>query len=186
MSALRFLSLAALLATSACASSRLLVLENRALRAELAAAAAPAAAPAPTTPERIHSVLSGAGLPATLDGEITRFHWAGEHREFGVEVQHFPGAKVVYIATDSLISLADTQDDRGALLLITTLATLNYDTLEGKLQLNPETGEVLFSVELEVDDGFSDATLVTAVDHVVRTADALYPLLRETAERGDL
>jgi hypothetical protein len=61
------------------------------------------------------------------------------------------------------------------------LATLNYELLLGKFQLDPHTGDVLLSMELSLADGLGYDTLSSAVDHLVRTADARYPELSRAA-----
>ena len=54
--------------------------------------------------------------------------------------------------------------------------------LVGKLQLNPETGEILLSSKLEVTDGLGYRTFIDAVDRLCQTADQKYPELQRAAQ----
>jgi hypothetical protein len=66
-------------------------------------------------------------------------------------------------------------------LLLTRLAAMNYDLLIGKFQLNPNTGDITLSSEINVDDGMGYQTFYSVLHHLIATADAQYPTLVQAA-----
>ena len=66
-------------------------------------------------------------------------------------------------------------------LLMVQLSTVNYDLLFGKFQLNPETGDVVLSTELQVADGLGYNAFLKALEGVLTTADSRYPELVQAA-----
>ena len=124
------------------------------------------------TPERLGDVLR-----ATSD--------AGGHA-YGVTVQLDAERHLVYLATQDLMSLHDTSGDAGVVGLLTNMATLNYETMEGKLQLNPATGEVVLSIELETDDGLGQRTFNAALKSLKSQATSLRPKLIGAATSAEL
>jgi hypothetical protein len=70
-------------------------------------------------------------------------------------------------------------------LLLTQLVTMNYELLLGKFQLNPRSGEISLSVEVQVDDGLGFATFEAVLNHIIYTADQRHPdLLQAARGRG--
>ena len=181
---------AAVLLTGAagCGGARLRALEVELLRAQLTdaqeAVRAQGANGAPAvSPELLTQYLQRAGFPAperTGTGLLV-VPVEGKNVRFRVSFQHFPRDHVVYIAAIDYFDV-DAAGSPGALvLLLTQLATINYELVLGKFQLNPRTGAVTLSVELKVDDGLGLRTFEAALRHLIETADARYPELRRAA-----
>lgn len=179
-----------------CASKRVLRIENQLLRShvtelEQQLADAQEKAPAPDDYARkvdldvIDRFLTRAGLDhelVTTGNPHVKLSWSGRNATFGVNIQVFPAADIVFLATDDYLELQDATSTESVVLLLVQLASLNYDLLVGKFQLNPETGDILLSSELHVDDGLGYHTLIAALDHLCSTADARKPDLERAIE----
>ena len=188
------IALAALL-LGGCASKRMLRLENHVLRdqnAELQLqvdaledrAADPDKWVKAVDLDVLHRFLDRAGYVHTVvrdDSPHIRLDFGGRNKTFGINIQHFPKAGIVFLATSGFLRLEDTQNTRSAVLLMIQLATINYEMLVGKLQLNPETGEVVMSTELHVKDGLGYDTFIQALDRLTTAADEQYPDLERAA-----
>lgn len=183
--------LAALL--TGCASRRVLELENRVLAAEntrlreqLAAAGTPAwpgdFAANPTL-DTVREWLGRAGLyglDEPVPGVISLpIH--GDNTDFRLTVQLFTTEKVLFVAATDYFRLEEAATTRALVLVLTQLAALNYDLLLGKFQLNPETGEISLSIEINLDDGLGFRTFDVVTRHLIRTADESYPVLARAA-----
>lgn len=144
-----------------------------------------AEAPAPGTPvpdlDTLARWLEADGTTPERFEDVLRVAHEGEHGVVGITVQTFDDPPVVYLQTTPLTTLADASGERGVVLLLTQLAVLNYETVQGKLQLNPRTGEVLASVELESDAGVAPETFRAAMAGLAAQADAWRPVLAEAA-----
>ena len=168
-----------------CASARLRAVEVELLRAQLAAAdarVAASAAPAVTI-DVLASYLREAGFsdPERTQSGLLVVPIEGKNAQFRVSLQHFPRDQVVYIAAIDYLDVDEASSPQALVLLLTQLATINYELVLGKFQLNPRTGAVTLSVELKVDDGLGLRTFVSALRHLIDTADARYPMLRAAA-----
>ncbi len=115
------------------------------------------------------------------EGDHIQFEYIGRHTSFRVLLRIFEGADVLFVTTGGYFSLDDAAGTDSLVMLMVQLATLNYELLLGKFQLDPHTGDVLLSMELSLADGLGYDTLSSAVDHLVRTADARYPELSRAA-----
>jgi hypothetical protein len=121
----------------------------------------------------------------STDGRAIRLDYAGKHASFGVRVQHFERQGALFVATVGYLRLEQATDSRSAVMLLVQMAALNYEILIGKFQLDPESGEVLLSAEIALDDGLGFDTFVRVIDAVTRTADERYPeLARAAGGRG--
>ena len=127
--------------------------------------------------ETVHLFLNEAGyLHTYTDGasHIMMDH-VGANVTFSVTFQVFEGANVLFIATGRYFNLREASGTESVVLLLTQLATFNYETLLGKFQLNPETGEILLSAELHLHGGLSQRTFASVLDSLCQTADERYP-----------
>lgn len=189
---MRLLLLALLL--GGCTSKRILHLETQVLRQEnadlvrkLEAAQAASFDPAQfdrkPTLATIGRYLDKAGFNWAWgpDQGFIRMNFEGRETQFSVTVQHFEPADVLYIATRDYLSLDDAQSPETVVLLMVQLTTLNYDLLLGKFQLNPETGHVVLSAELQLADGLGYDSFVQTLQGVLSTADERYPELLQAA-----
>lgn len=193
MTRLPIAALAALLLLSSCASRRLLVLENRVLREENEALLERMERLSRSSPgsdftrevdlERVHEWLDRAGYKHTFQADRNHIHleFVGLNTDFSVNVQLFRDANVLFLATGDYMKLADAADTDSVTLLLVQIATLNYELLVGKFQLDPETGEVLLSSELLLDDGLGYDTFIRGLEQLLHTADARYPDLERAA-----
>lgn len=119
------------------------------------------------------------------DGRVIRLEYAGRNTSFGVRIQHFEPQKVLFLTTSGFLRLDDASDSRAVVMLLVQLAAINYELLVGKLQLDPETGEILLSAELPLDDGLGYESFVRLLDDITRTADERYAdLARAASGRG--
>ncbi len=180
-----------------CARTKLLRLENevlanqnRELRAELGACRDDAPPPDFATVvdvELLREYLQRAGFPApeVLPSGVLRVPVSGEHTQFQLTLQHFEKEKVLYIAVVDYLSLEQATSSPAMVLLLTQLAAINYEMLLGKLQMNPRSGDITLSVEIQLDDGLGFRTFQAVLRHIVGAADQRYPeLLRAARGRG--
>lgn len=156
----------------------------RALLLLLACGSTPAPAPDPakdTLPVRVAgdpsldqlaAWLDAMGTPAERHGEILRFRAEGPEGSLPLTAQVFAEDHVVFLASPPLADLGDATDPGGVGRVLAEMAVRNYATTEGKLQLDPERGRVLLSIELETDDGLGRPTFEAAVRTLVDEAGA--------------
>ncbi|MCB9682034.1 MAG: hypothetical protein H6733_11270 [Alphaproteobacteria bacterium] len=117
-----------------------------------------------------------------VDGEVLRFVHTGPAGPVEVRVHAAAEDQLVFLSTGDLITLRDTAGERGIVLLLTQMATSNYELDDGKLQLNPATGGVTLSIELETDDGLGETTFRNALARLTEAADTVLPTLRTAAQ----
>ena len=101
----------------------------------------------------------------------------GEHTSFRVNIQHFEREKVLFMVAAGYMELEAATSSNNMVLLLTQLAALNYELLIGKFQLNPTTGAITLSAEINLDDGMGFQTFQSVLGHLIQTADAQYPTL---------
>ena len=194
---MRLLALLALLSTG-CSSRKLLRLENdllkhqaTQLRGQLDGCqqqAPPQDFVNEVSIEVIQEYLSRSGFPP---GELTApsvllVPIDGLNTRFQMTIQLFQQEKVLYIAANNYLQIEDASSSKSMVLLLTQVAALNYEMLLGKFQLNPNTGAISLSVELNLDDGLGFRTFNSVVHHLVQTADARHPELMETARSSGI
>ena len=178
---------------SGCATTKLLRLENELLKkrtteleTELAACRAdarPADFVTTLDTQVIGEFLARAGYATEPEGgRLYSFGIEGKNTSFRVSVQLFERESVLYFAIHDYLKLEDAASSQSMVLLLTQLATLNYDLLLGKFQLNPRSGDILLSIEVQVDDGLGFATFEAVLNHLIYTADQRYPDLRRAAQ----
>ena len=182
-----------LMALSGCAGHKLLRLENQVLDREVTDLRAQLKDCAQQTPSEDYLVeveLTGVSQYLTRAGFIQQeqrgpnlisMQYEGANTEFGVNVQIFEREKVLFIAAVDYLRLEQATTSKSMVLLLTRLAALNYDMLIGKIQLNPGTGDITLSAELNFDDGLGYQTFLSVLNVLVTTADAQYPTLLEAA-----
>jgi hypothetical protein len=135
---------------------------------------------------QLETWLRGTGRAVERVDEVLRLRHAAADGDYGIVVQPMAADHVVWLTTEPLLRLRDAAGDRGVTLLLTNMAVLNYETLEGKLQLDPRSGGIVLSIELPTDDGLGKATLIDAVSTLERNADALRPKLLTAAQGASL
>jgi len=192
------LVLAAGLLLSGCATAKLLRLENEVLKnrtaeleAELStcrADARPADFVTEVDVQVIGEFLARAGYPSADPGGGSMYTVGieGKNTEFQVSVQLFERENVLYFAVHDYLKLEDAASSQSMVLLLTQLATMNYDLLLGKFQLNPRSGDISLSVEVQVDDGLGFATFEAVLNHIIYTADQRHPDLLRAAQGGGI
>ncbi|MCO4744763.1 MAG: YbjN domain-containing protein [Proteobacteria bacterium] len=191
--------LLAALVLSGCASKRLLQLEAQVLRQENAelvktleqvrsTAFDPSQFAREPDLDTVGRYLDRAGFNWGWgpDRGFIRMDFEGRETTFSVTIQHFEPADVLYIATRDYLSLDDAQSPETVVLLMVQLTTLNYDLLLGKFQLNPETGDVVLSSEMQIADGLGYEAFKATLEGVLTTADARYPELVQAAAGAGL
>jgi hypothetical protein len=104
---------------------------------------------------------------------------------FNVIFQLFDDQQVLYIATHNYLRIEEAASSQAMVLLLTKVATLNYDLLLGKFQLNPNSGGISLSSEIHLNDGLGFQTFQEVVNNLIGTADSSYPdLLRAAGGQG--
>lgn len=190
--------LAALVSLSTgCATAKLLRLENEVLKKRTEALEASLATCQADAPSKDYAttvdmeVLAGflvrSGYTNAEPGGDTLYTIPidGRNTQFRVSVQLFPRENVVYFAVHDYLTLEDAASSQSMVLLLTQLATMNYELLLGKFQLNPRSGDISLSVEVQVDDGLGFRTFDAVLNHIIFTADQRHPdLLRAARGRG--
>ncbi|TVQ88780.1 MAG: YbjN domain-containing protein [Deltaproteobacteria bacterium] len=112
------------------------------------------------------------------DDKFVRLEYAGRNTSFGVRVQLFEPQKVLFLSTTSYLRLEEATDSGSVIALLVQLAALNYELLLGKFQLDPESGEILLSLELPLNDGVGYGSFVRMLDQITRTADERFIQLK--------
>ncbi len=186
------LSLLALAPLLACAprvvrlENRILQLETARLEAELAEArmnALPADYSRVVTLALVRDYATRAGFVELDESQpgVILIPVEGQNARFRLMIQLFDKEKVLYLAATDYFRLEAAPDANAMVSLLTQMATINYDLLLGKMQLNPKTGAINLSVELNLDDGLGYETFRVVSRHLVRTADERYPDLERAA-----
>lgn len=173
-----------------CASQRvlrienqLLVAQNEALQAQVTELSRNLPAREDYSTEPSLAVVSAWLDRANLDHELVpgsnliRLDYSGRNTSFQVFIQHFERGQVLFVTTSRYLTLDIARDTPSLVMLLTQLTVANYELTVGKFQLNPESGEILLSVEIPLDDGLGYHTFNVALDRVCQTADARYPSL---------
>ena len=185
--------LLALATTPGCASRRLLALENATLHEQVDTLEKTAAIlrerardPAEFAPRVNEGVLRGflerASIAYTLDGGAFRVPREAQNTSFDVYIRYYDEARTLSLSVENYLALEDAQGTAGLVLLLVAVATLNFDHLASKFQIEAETGKLFVSTELNVTDGLGYATFLSALDRLVRVADQRYPELKRAAD----
>lgn len=166
--------------------NKVLHLENAALEEQLAEArrdALPADYAREVTMARVREFAVRAGFTEMDDSQpgVLLIPVEGQHTRFRLMIQLFDKEKVLYLAATDYFRLEEAPDPNAMVGLLTQMAVINYDLLLGKLQLNPNTGAINLSVELNLDDGLGYETFRVVARHLCRTADERYPDLKRAA-----
>jgi hypothetical protein len=186
-----------LLLALACAPAKLLRLENEVLKnqvAEMEAQLQSCEQDAPPPDFATHVTIevvrdymarSGYAPEAQPTPTILSLPIRGENVQFRLSAQLFEREKVLYLAISDYAEIEQAASSSAMVLLLTQLAALNYEMLLGKFQLNPNSGEISLSVELNLEDGLGFRTFRAVLQHLLRTADGKYPeLMRAAQGRG--
>ena len=183
---------------SGCASRKLLRLENELLKHQVTQLrdqldgcqqqAPPQDFVSDVTIEIIQEYLDRSGFPP---GELSAptvlmVPIEGHNTRFQLTIQLFEQEKVLYIAANDYFQIEDASSSKSMVLLLTQVAALNYEMLLGKFQLNPNTGGISLSVEMNLDDGLGFKTFNAVIHHLVQTADARHPELMDTAQSSGI
>ena len=187
----------ALAAAPGCASRRLLRVENRVLAAEnddLQRRLADCrdrgsddfAVDVDSDVVRVYLQRSGLEVRESETPGVFLAPIEGDEASFNLAVQVFEREKVVYMAVTDYLDIDEAVSPGAMVLLLTRMATLNYELLLGKFQLEPRSGQVILSVELNFDDGLGYRTFDTVLRHLVQTADERYPELLRAAQGNAL
>lgn len=191
----RLLLAAALVACSGCANKKLLQLENEQLlrdNADLSQQVDSCGRAGPSSDDFAATVdldllreyIRKAGLPPGEQTSPTAILVPIEasNAEFGIFFQLFDDQKVLYVATHNYLRIEEAASSKAMVLLLTKVATLNYDLLIGKIQLNPNSGAISLSAEIHLHDGLGFETFDKVVRKLIATADATYPELLRSAQ----
>lgn len=183
-----------LLLALGCAPAKLLRLENEVLKNQLTELetqiqSCERDAPPPdyathVTIEVVRDYMTRSGFPPASQPSpsILAMPVRAENGPFQLTAQLFDKEKVLYLAISDYLEIEEAASSSAMVLLLTQLAALNYEMLLGKFQLNPNTGEISLSVELNLEDGLGFRTFQAVLQHLVRTADARHPKLRRAAQ----
>ena len=106
----------------------------------------------------------------------------GKNTNFRVNIQIFEREKVLFMVAAGYLELEAATSSSNMVLLLTQLAAMNYEMLIGKFQLNPSTGAITLSAEINLDDGMGFQTFQSVIGHLVNTADSQYPTLVSAAQ----
>lgn len=169
--------------------SQLLEAENVQLRAELQASrgqAAPENFATDVSVEVVSAYLAKLGMQGVVQSApgVLSLPVRGANTEFEIDIQLFLPEKVLFLVASDYLRIEDASSPSAMVLLLTQLAAMNYELLLGKFQLNPRSGEISLSIELNLDDGLGYLTFERALRHLMATADDRYPTLSKAA-RGE-
>jgi hypothetical protein len=106
----------------------------------------------------------------------------GKNTSFQLNIQLFERERVLFMVATGYLRLEQATTSKSMVLLLTQLAAMNYDLLIGKFQLNPGTGDITISAELNLDDGLGYQTFQSVLRHLIKTADEKHPDLVRAAK----
>ena len=106
----------------------------------------------------------------------------GKNTSFRVNIQLFEREQVLFMVAAGYLELESAASSKAMVLLLTQLAALNYELLIGKFQLNPTTGAISLSAEINLDDGMGFQTFQSVLSHLIQTADNHHPSLLSAAQ----
>ena len=131
----------------------------------------------------VHQFINRAGFENVKQASETvlTIPVQGKNTSFMVNVQLFEREKVLFMATAGYLDLEVATSSQAMVLLLTQLVAINYELLVGKFQLNPNTGAITLSAELQLDDGVGFETLRSTLNHLIQTADAQHASLMSAA-----
>ncbi len=180
-----------------CTPAKLLRLENDVLKGEIEKLreelqTCEQAAPPPdyathVTVDVVRDYLTRSGYTPTAQPaeHILSLPIQGENGTYQLTAQFFEREKVLFLVVTDYLEIEQATSSSAMVLLLTQLASLNYEMLLGKFQLNPATGDISLSVELNLEDGLGFRTFKAVLGHLLRTADSKHPeLLRAIQGRG--
>ncbi len=107
---------------------------------------------------------------------------SGENTDFRVNLQLFERENVLFMVAAGYLELEAATSSSSMVLLLTQLVAMNYELLLGKFQLNPSSGAITLSAEINLDDGMGFRTFNSVLGHLIRTADAQHPALMQAAK----
>ena len=106
----------------------------------------------------------------------------GENTDFRINLQLFEREKVLFMVAAGYLQLEAATNSSNMVLLLTQLVAMNYEMLVGKFQLNPTSGAITLSAEINLDDGMGFQTFNSVLSHLIETADAQHPALMRAAD----
>ena len=167
--------------------NQMLQRENSELRDQLAACSAQAAPSdylAQVNMDGVARFIARAGFENVepVSERILSIPVAGKNTSFRVNVQLFEREKVLFMVAAGYLELEAATSSKAMVLLLTQLAAMNYELLIGKFQLNPTTGAISLSAEINLDDGMGFQTFHSVLGHLIQTADAQSPSLLNAAQ----
>ena len=183
-----------LLMLSGCASHKLLRVENQLLEREntelqtqlsnCSNASLPEDYATQVTLEVVSEFIekSGFAVQERANERVIAVPVEGQNTRFHINIQLFEKEKVLFLVASDYLRLEQATTSKAMVLLLTQLAALNYDMLIGKFQLNPSTGAITLSAEINLDDGMGFQTFHSVIHHLKNTADARYPDLVQAAK----
>ena len=176
-----------------CATPKVLRVENQMLQREnselrdqlttCSAQASPSDYLSTVTMEGVARFIARAGFESvdTSSERILSIPVTGKNTEFRVNIQLFEREKVLFMVAAGYLDLEAATSSKAMVLLLTQLAAMNYEMLIGKFQLNPTTGAISLSAEINLDDGMGFQTFQSVLGHLIQTADAQHPNLLNAA-----
>jgi len=167
--------------------NQMLQRENTELRDQLATCntqAAPSDYLATVDMEGVARFLARAGFESVepVSERILSIPVTGKNTSFRVNIQLFEREKVLFMVAAGYLELEAATSSKAMVLLLTQLAAMNYELLLGKFQLNPTTGAISLSAEINLDDGMGFQTFHSVLGHLIQTADAQHPSLMNAAK----
>jgi hypothetical protein len=166
--------------------NQLLQRENTELRDKLAVCntqAAPSDYLSTVDMEGVSRFIARAGYNGVepVSDRILSIPIEGNNTSFRVNVQLFDRENVLFMVAAGYLELEAATSSKSMVLLLTQLAALNYEMLIGKFQLNPTTGAISLSAEINLDDGMGFQTFQSVLEHLIKTADTQHPTLLSAA-----
>lgn len=169
---------------SGCASNRVLILENRALKQDLNESSKKIAAFEHTTRPTFDSLVThldslGLSFETHPQGPFATAACPETNIPFSAQVWEDSG--LFYVATTEFVDLYDTHSTAGAFAAMAQVATINYDLPLAKLSVNERSGQIILSVQCPADDGLTRTLVHRAVIELCTSAARVKPVLQKAA-----
>ena len=182
-----FLALVCCTILSGCATKRLLVLENHALRQDLDETSRQIQAYEQAELPKFENLLAhldrlGLSFESHPQGPYATSKCPESNIPFSAQVWEDTG--LFYVATTDFIDLYASQSTQGAFATMAQVATINYDLPLAKLAVNERSGQVILSVQTPADEGLTRALVRRVILELCTSAEKVQPILRR-ASQGD-
>ena len=90
---------------------------------------------------------------------------------YTLSIQHIPQKDILYVSINNYLWIDQSQSPSATAFTLTQIATLNYQVVGGKFQLNPQNGAITLGSETYVVNGIDIDNLKLCINGLINIAD---------------